>query len=320
MTLPLAYLLTSLMVVPTGAAPGTRPVPALRLTAPPVGPAPRHLGSAEDLAALCAALAPAERLRARGDALERGEAGARQETGRDEALLARYAITLPGAPLAFAPYDVAERRLALTEPALLPVPESGSRLWPTEERGLAVEVDAAGARRILDAQRAGRLGLELVFDLPDDATCGSDPRGRTFTLPVEPVDWRWADGQAVLARGGAGEDRPLASAAEGGRPRVAVERPLAGPAAAGRAVAARGAELERCYAAALAVDPGVDGVLVVELGGKVAVAADSTGDPELGACVRRALEAVSRSGGAGRAAVPIRFELLPRAAAGNGGR
>lgn len=316
MNLPLASLLTALLAA-EGAAPEERPAPEVRLAEPPPGPQARHVGSAADLVALCAALAPAERLRAEGDALERGEAGARHEARRDDALVARYAVSLPGAPLAFAPYDGPERLLALSEPAVLPVPESGSRLWPTEERGLAVEVDAEGARRILDAQRAGRLGLELVFDLPDDATCGADPRGKTFTLPVEPVDWRWTDGQAVLARGGAGADRPLASAAQGGRPRVVIGSPLFGPAGGSRGVAARSAALEGCYAEALKLDPGLDGVVVVELGGRVAVAADSTGAPELGECVRRALAPVSRS--AGRVAVPIRFELLPPAVATQGG-
>jgi hypothetical protein len=313
MTLALAALLAFTV----GAAPDGNPAPTLRPAEPP-GPAARPIASAEDLAALCAALAPAERLRGEGNALERGEAGTRHEARRDDALVARYAITLPGGPLAFAPYDAPEHRLTLAEPAVLPVPQSGSRLWPTEERGLAVEVDAAAARRILEAQRAGRLDLELVFDLPEDATCGSDPRGKTFTLPVEPVDWRWADGQVVLARGGAGADRPLVSAAQGGRPSVAVGNPLAGPVEARKAVMARSAALEGCYAEALKLDPALDGVLVVELGGKVAVAADSTGAPELGECVRRALASLSRSGSA-RVAVPIRFELLPPALARPGG-
>lgn len=311
MTLALAALLAFTV----GADPDGNPAPAVRAEERP-GPVARPIGSAEDLAALCAALAPVERLRPEGDALQRGEAGTRHQVRRDGALAAHYAIALPGGPLEFAPYDGPARRLALAEPAVLPAPEGGSRLWPTEERGLEVEVDAAGARRILDAQRAGRLALELVFDLPEDAICGSDLRGKTFTLPVEPVGWSWADGEEVLARGGAGADRPLVSAAKGARPRVVVGDPVVGPVAVRGAVATRSADLERCYSEALQVDPALDGVLVVELDGKVAVAADSTGAPELGACVRRALGPVAR--GAGRAAVPIRFELLPPVAAAPG--
>ncbi len=203
----------------------------------------------------------------------------------------------------------------------LPVPGGASSLWPTEERGLAVEVDAAGARRILDAQRAGRLALVLVFDLPDDATCGADPRGRAFTLPVEPVEWGWSDGREALARGGAGAERPLASVVQGARPRVSVGAPVMGPAEARRAVAARSAYLERCYAEALKAEPALDGLVVVELGPRTAIAADSTGAPELGTCVLRAL-ARARFAGGGRAAVPIHFELLPPALAaqGAGGR
>lgn len=330
MTLALASLLSALLAAAPGsvreeeraarAAPPAEPG-AIALPAGPTGPGPRAVSSAEELATLCAALAPAERLRPEGDALERGEATRRQRAGRDGALGARYAVTLPGAALAFAPYDAAARELALAEPALLPVPGGDSSLWPTEARGLAVEVDAAGARRILDAQQAGRLALELVFDLPADATCGADPRGRTFTLPVEPVEWRWSDGRDALARGGAALDRPLASAAQGARPSVSVGDPVIGPAAARRAVAARIADLERCYAGALEAEPALDGLVVVELGPRAAIAADSTGAPELGACVLRAL-ARARPAGGGRAAVPIHFELHPPALAAQdpGGR
>lgn len=325
MTFALASLLTSLLAASPGsireeehAARAASPAEpgAIVVAAAPTGPAPRAVASAEELAALCAALSPAERLRPAGDALARGEASGRQRAGRDAAMVARYAMTLPGGPLAFAPYDAADRELALAEPALLPVPGGASSLWPTEERGLAVEVDAAAARRILDAQQAGRLTLEVVFDLPDDATCGADPRGKAFTLPIEPVEWSWSDGREALARGGAGAARPLASAAQGARPQVSVGAPVIGAPDARRAVAARRADLERCYAEALEADPAVDGLLVVELGPRPSIAADSTGAPELGACVLRAVARARPAGG--RAAVPIQFELLPPALAAQG--
>ncbi|GAO04757.1 hypothetical protein [Anaeromyxobacter sp. PSR-1] len=314
MTLALvAALLTA--ATPAG---GKAAVPAVRHAGTP-GPAPRAIRSAEDLAALCRALTPPERLRPRGDAVERGEAEARHDADRDAAIVARYAITLPAARLPFAPYDASERRLSLAEPGVLPVAEGGSRLWPSEERGLPVEADAGAARRVLEAQRAGRLALELTFDLPDDATCGADPRGKTFTLPVEPVEWAWTDGGAALARGGAGADRPLATAAQGATPRVDVGEPIAGPSDAKRAVLTRAGDLQACYAEALRRDPAVDGVLVVELGGgRIGVAADSTGTPELSTCVQRALATLAAPGG-GRVAVPIRFELVAPATAAAAG-
>jgi hypothetical protein len=40
----------------------------------------------------------------------------------------------------------------------------------------------------------------------------SDRRGRRVTLGIEPVDWSWVDGEKVLARGGAGADRPVVNA------------------------------------------------------------------------------------------------------------
>lgn len=296
---------------PAGPAARTTPkAPVVRAAAPgPDRPAAR-LGSAEELARLCAALDPSERLRTKGDAVARGEAEARQDAERDAAVTGRYEVVVPGAGLPFAPYDGPERRLALVEPVQLPVAGGVARLWPTEERSLAVEVDAAGARRIIDAQREGRLSLGLVFDLGDETSCGKGARGKRFTIPVEPVSWRWLDGDAVVARGGAAVDRPLLTAAQGAKPRVDVGEPIAGPVEAKKAVLARAVDLEACYAEALRRDPGLDGVLVADLGGaRPAISADSVGDPDLAACVQKVLAPLAPA--QGRLAVPIRFELEP---------
>jgi hypothetical protein len=303
---------------------------ALAATAPAVKgatPAVRHddpgperavvrLGSADDLAGLCRALEPEERIRPKGDALERGEAEARHAAAREEAIRGRYEVRVPAAELAFAPYDGPERRLALQEPVQIPVAEGTARLWPTEERGLAVQAEPAAVRRVLDAKRGGTLVLALVFDLPDDAACGTGARGKRFTLPVEPLAWRWLDGEAVLAGGGTAADRPIVTAAQGARPRVVVGEPLAGPPDAKKAVIARGADLEACYAEALKRDPAIDGVLVADFGGaRAAISADSVGDVELAACVQKVVGPLTPAQG-GRAAVPIRFELaLPSEAA-----
>jgi hypothetical protein len=307
----MTHALAALLLAAAGTTPQTKPAPAIQRSASARDASPRPLGTAADLQALCKALTPAERIRTKGDALERGQAETRHDAERDAAMEARYEVMIPAGKLPFAPYDGPERRLALSEPAQLPVAGGVARLWPTEERDLAVEADAAQARRILDAQRAGRLSLRLAFDLPDDTTCGSDPRQKTFTIAVEPVDWSWLDGQAVVVRGGAGADRPAASAAQGARPRVEVGEPIAGPAEAKRAVLSRAPELEACYLMALQKDPAVDGVVVVELGApSLSIAADSTGTPELAACVERTLAALTAPAGSGRVAVPIRFELV----------
>jgi hypothetical protein len=270
-----------------------------------------RLASAEEVAGLCATLEPAERIRPGGDALQRGEAEARHEATRDAALAARYEVLVPAAGLAFAPYDGPERRLSLAEPVQIATADGNARLWPTEERDLAVHLEASSARRILDAQRNGTLALALTFDLPEDATCGTGARGKKLSVPVEPVAWRWVDGGTVLARGGAGSDRPLVTARQGARPRVDVGEPLAGPLDAKKAVLGRSRELEACYAEALTRDPGIDGVLVADLGGqRPAISADSVGDADFAACVQRALGPVAPAQG-GRVAVPIRFELEP---------
>lgn len=304
----------SLLVVAVAAAPAGKPaasappVPAVRADSPGPDRPVTRLAAPDDLSRLCAALDPTERLRPKGDAVARGEAEARQDEAHAAAVVGRYEVVVPGAGLAFAPYDGPERRLSLVEPVQLPLAGGAARLWPTEERALAVEVDAAGARRIIDAQRAGRLSLALVFDLSDDAACGRGARGKKLTLPVEPVAWRWLDGDAVLAHGGAAVDRPLLTLAQGATPRVDVGEPIFGPPEAKKAVLARAAELETCYARALERDPGADGVLVADLGGqRPAISADSVGDPELASCVAKVLAPLTPA--QGKLSVPLRFEL-----------
>jgi hypothetical protein len=311
----LDYALATLLLA--AAAPGGMPVGPAVVRADDPGPdrTPARLATPDDVTRLCAALQPAERLRPPGDAVDRGEAEVRHEDARDAALGERYEVTVPAAGLPFAPYDGPERRLALTEPVQIPVGDGTARLWPTEERSLPVDADAGVARKVLQAQRDGTLSLALTFDLPDDATCGSGARGKKLTIPIEPVSWRWLDGTAVLARGGAGADRPFLSAAQGARPRVAVGDPIAGPVAAKKAVLARATELEACYAEALRRDPGIDGVLVADIGGqRAAISADSVGDVDLAACVQRVLGPLAPAQG-GKVAVPIRFELEPPGAA-----
>ncbi len=309
MTTPLAVLLLAV----SGAAPGgsapAKDVPVVAHDEPAADVLRVRLETPDDLARLCRTLVPAERAGLTGDAVERGEARERQETARGAALKGRYAVRVEAAKLAFAPYDGPERRLALQEPVQLSVAGGTARLWPTEHRGLEVEADAATARRVLDAQRRGTLALELSFDLPDDTVCGTGARGKKFTVPIDPVSWRWFDGGAVVAQGGAAAERPLVTAAEGALPTVEVGDPISGPVEAQKLVLAKGGELEACYREALKRDPGVDGVLVADIGGpRTAISADSVGDDQLAVCVQQALAALANGA---RAAVPIRFVLAP---------
>jgi hypothetical protein len=247
--------------------------------------------------------------------VDQGEARLKQEGERDRSLDGRYRIAVPAARLAFAPYQGTEQQLQLVEPATLRLEGGGAILIATEERGLAVHVGAALARRILAARSAGRLELLLVFDLPDDAVCATDRRGRRYTLAVEPVEWSWRDGETVLAWGGVAGDRPAVNSAAGAQPSVDVGEPVVGPSEARKAVAARQADLAACYADELRRDPALDGVVVVDLGHQIAVAADSTGSATLAACVERALAPLA---GSAVASVPIRFELLAPGSAGEG--
>ena len=309
--------LAALLLCVTQAAPaGDAAQPALRPPDPGPGPALVRLDAPERLVDLCRSLEPAERLRPTGDPLAQGEAGDRHAAAREAALRERYEVLVPGSTIAFAPYDGGERRLSLQEPVQLALADGAIRLWPTEERELSVGAEPAAARRVVEARQKGTLALALVFDLPDDATCGSGARGATYSLPVEPVSWRWLDGDAVVASGGAAADRPALSAADGALPEVSVGEPLTGPSEAKRAVQARAGDLEACYAEALKRDPGLDGVLVAEFGGAPAsIAADSVGDAGLAGCVQAVVGRLARGQGGGRAAVPIRFELAAPAQA-----
>ena len=298
----LVVLLASL----AGASPARPSTPAVRAEGAPPGPAPQRLQGAEDVKRLCRALEPVERVRAPGDAVDQGEAAHAHDLARDRAIEARYEVVVPAAKLALAPYDAVERTLSVKEPAVLAIAGGVVRLWPTEARGLAVEVDAAAARRVLQAQRQGALELVLVFDLPDDATCGATPRGDRFSLGVDPVAWRWVDRGTVLARGGAGADRPLLGTDEGAWRVIHVGDAIAGGEEAKRAVLAHADELDGCYVEALRREPTLDGVLVADLAGPTPeIAADSVNDAGLAACVRQALRGAAGT----KAVVPIRFAL-----------
>jgi hypothetical protein len=263
------------------------------------------LAGADDVVRLCRRLVPAERLKVKGDAVTQGEARAKHDAERAAAITGRYAMTVPAGKISFAPYDGPEQQLEVAEPATLRL-GAAAVLTATLERGLPVHVNAATARRVLAAQRAGQLSLRLVFDLPDDAICAADPAGRKFDLGVEPVEWTWLEGETALAWGGVAGDRPAMSRAVGAEPAVEVGEPIAGPSEAKAAVIARRAELVACYAAGLEREPSLDGVVVVDVGAKIAVAADSTGSAELERCVENALAPLA---GGAAASVPIRFEL-----------
>jgi hypothetical protein len=295
------------------AASGAPAVPVIQHEeAPDAGPEVVALQGADDVARLCRALVPVERLRVEGNAVDRGEAEDRHDVERDRALERRYRVVIPSGRIVFAPYDSKARKLGLSFRAELRGADGALRVWTIRDRGLPVDVDAETARRVLEVHAAGRLTLEVVFALADDATCGGTAATRRWALGMDPVSWSYLEDQVALARGGAAADRPAVTLAQGARARVEVGDPVAGPAGARAQVDARRAGLEACYADALRRDPALDGVLVADLApGKAEIAADSVGDPALARCVRTALEgAVS---GAAKAAVPIRFTLVPRA-------
>jgi hypothetical protein len=151
-----------------------------------------------------------------------------------------------------------------------------------------------------------------VFDLPDDAICASGAGAKRVDLGVEPVEWTWLDGDASLAWGGVAGDRPSMTLAVGAAPAVDVGEPIAGPSEAKKVVLTKRAELTACYAEELQRTPALDGLVVVDLGARISISADSTGSAALARCVEQALAPLA---GGTAASVPIRFELAAPAEA-----
>ncbi len=294
-------------------------LPALQAGLARADQKPLLLDYPKQVEALCASLTPAERVRFRGDALERGKAEAAHQAGRSAIFGRRYQVEIPGNRIAFEPYDEGEGELAVSPRAVLTGARGSLRVWASEDAQLAVKASRAEARRVLDAQQAGALTLLLTFDLPDEDEAGSPcahaAGSRLYTLAVEPVSWQYASRGEVLARGGEGADRPQATAAQGGRPTVEVGESMGGNAELRQAIVARTKELAACYHDALRRDPALDGTLVVEVGLRqdsapsVRVAADSLQDGPLAACARGAVAKAAFPKGAAKATVPIRFTL-----------
>jgi hypothetical protein len=289
---------------------------ALLLTAGPI----YSLDRESAVAGLCADLAPLGSRNFGGDALERGKREAEARKKRAAAFEATYLVTLPGAAVAFSPWD--SGRLALSRHSSLEV--GGLRVVLTESEELPVDADEAAARRILDAQKKGTLRLRLALELPDDD--GGSPcaaRGMRFTLGAEPVSWAYeAEGQ-VLATGGEAAGR--ASVQVGAKPRVVIgPAPATGDPGAGADLGPHAGGLARCYDEALKRDPTLDGTLVfaVELdkAGKaraLKVLLDSVQDEALAACARgiaeRAEWKLAAQAKLARVEVPVRFVLEPPA-------
>jgi hypothetical protein len=272
--------------------------------------------------ALCDALEPPERVTRGRDAVERGRAQAEHEARREAALEGRYRVRVAPERVPFAPYDVEERRLELSDRAWLSGAGGALHVWMTADAGLPVTAGPAAAERIVSAAARRALVLTLTFQLPDDdeVMCAHAAGSHAWTLGVEPQAWELAEGGEVLARGGEGSDRPSVTVAHGALPRVEVSEPVGD--AAGRelkgAVAGRAGELERCYRRALAADPALDGTLVAELDlsagagapRAVRIAVDSIQDDAMLACVTGVLAATPFPRGAGAVAtIPIHFEL-----------
>jgi hypothetical protein len=321
----LTLALTLALAIPQGTTNTPPGAPQRGLPAVSVRP----LETAAQVRALCDALTPVERLRARGDAVEQARAEADHQARRDAAVGARYHVTIGGDRLRFDQYEAEDQRLTLSDRTYLTGASGALHVWAAEDADLPVTVDARTAERIVKAAQKKTLALALTFALPedDDEVICSHPAGaQLYTLGIEPLTWEYVDQGRVLARGGEGGDRPLVTAAEGARPRVEVAEPIGdGGPRVKSAVAARSRDLEACYARALQANPGLDGSLVADVDlssgtPTVRVAVDSLQDEVMLNCVRGVLARVEfPRDDVERTAVPIHFVLEPPLAQGGTG-
>lgn len=274
---------------------------------------------------LCAATAPA----ARSSKDPRDPPG----PGRRELLKTEFEATVSLSQLELADVDEAEREVTLRRRDLLR-PGLGVNLFMEEQElvltaAAAAAVPAGGAqplvRRVTALGKQQKALLRLRYRLADvdgagPCRLGAKP-GSPPVLTIEPQLWELFDETgALFASGGvdaAGERRAPA----GGQPAVTVAPATvdgAGPPAGEITERARKEEprLRDCYAAALALDPTVDGSLVLEVAigadGKakeVTTTADSVHDAALASCATRLLGAVSwGKGGPSSALIPVHFE------------
>ncbi|HET9598151.1 MAG TPA: hypothetical protein VFP65_21360 [Anaeromyxobacteraceae bacterium] len=279
--------------------------------------------------ALCEALVLPERMRARGDAVQRARAVSEHERRRDAALHRRYQVGIPGERLRFTAYDAEEHRLGLSERAFLAAAGGSLHVWPVDEdRDLSVAVDPVAAQRVMQAAERRQLALVLTFNLPEDddeVTCAHRAGAASWSLGVEPVAWAYVEDGVPLARGGEGADRPLVTAAQGARARVEVAEPMGeGGPGVRSALEARASELLACYGVALRARPGLDGSMVLdaELSGGAArtvrLAVDSLQDDGVAACAKNVVTTTRFPPVEGRIAIPIHFRLDAPGSAGGG--
>jgi hypothetical protein len=298
----------------------TPPSPAMSATGQPA-PTVEAVESLRQVAAICRALTPFERLPWKGDVVARAKAEAEHEARRDVILEGRYKMRIPADRLLFAPYDPEEQELALSERAFLAGAGNTLWIWTLSQEGLPVTADAATAERIVLAAQRKTLSLVLTFTMPDDddedVTCGHANGTNRYALGIEPYSWEYVDGDKVLAHGGEGGDRPLVTVNEGAKPRVFVSEPAGESGSALKsAVEARRGDLKACYEKALRQNPGLDGAYVAEVEiergvqNHVRMAADSVQDDSMSACVAAVLARVDfpRQNRV-RTAIPIHFEL-----------
>src|SRR6266496_202283 len=152
--LALALTLAVTASPPTTARPTVEPPAASTPTAV------QALDTPAQARALCDALTPTERLRPKGNAVERSRAGAEHAARREAALNGRYRVTIPAGRLWFAPYDAEERRLELSERAFLTGAGGALHVWAVESAALPVALDTAAAERLMQAAQRKTRALQ----------------------------------------------------------------------------------------------------------------------------------------------------------------
>ncbi len=274
----------------------------------------------EDVRTLCLALRPVERVTFTGDAAERAKAKQAFEQERERLLRAEFAVELPWGGFTVSEWDPVEK--VATVAAERPFRAAGGALtfFDPDRDDLPLGAVEGAEDALQTALAKGQAVLAVTFKPAEEE--GSPcviGKAKTYSLVVDLTSAELRVGGKALARaaGDGFESRP----GGGGTPTVVLKpAPAQDCEKCSNAVALSAqsahASVEKCYAEALAKEPGLDGSLVLGLAvgndGKVqveSVALDSVQNAGVVACIKRALGTARSQVLGGRAMLMVQLEL-----------
>jgi hypothetical protein len=290
------------------------------LSATATGAEPAALKGEADVRNLCLGLRPLERVTFAGHPAQRAQAKQDFEKERERLLQTEFAVELPWGGFTVSEWDPAEK--VATVAAERPFRAAGGALVFFDPDRDAIDLGALeGAEDALQTALAkGQVSLAVTFRLAEEegSPCVSG-KAKTYTLAVDLIsaELRMAGKALARALGEGFEPRTGAAAVPSVvlKPAPAQDCEKCSDEVARSAMAVKPL-VEKCYAEALAKQPGLDGSLVLGLAagkdGKVqveSVVLDSVQNAEVVACVKKAMGAARAPARGGRGMVIVQLEL-----------